>query len=56
MKNKPIVKYEDAIKLIDDDVKCDNKKSNNISILNVLFILFILLLLFYLIIKNKKTI
>lgn len=52
MKNKPIVKYEDAIKMIDDDVKCVSQS----NLFNYLIILFIVLLLVYLIIKNKKTI
>lgn len=55
MKNKPIVKYEDARKMIDTDVKCIKMSSpNNISIFNLLIIIFIVLLLVYLIIKNKN--
>lgn len=60
MKNKPIVKYEIARKMIVDDVKCNwpnpTNNNDNISILNILIILFIVLLVIYLIIKNKKLI
>jgi hypothetical protein len=66
MKNKPIVKYEDARRMIVDDVICydQNKQivltankpitNTNLSTIFILITLLILIMLAYAIIRNKK--
>lgn len=63
MKNKPIVKYEDARKMIETDVKCyspytvgnNNSNNNSLSFMGILIVLLIIILLGYSIYKHKKN-